>query len=300
MNGFPAPDPNAPLPQQPDAQPFAYPYVQHVDPVHQYAPGNPYGPAVVPAEQLAPVQPPEPPAEQRYYAPTAAPRDQRRTTLAAVITFISLLVALWGILGFLGSMSKTLGSVKTGSERVQVQLTTANKGLADLDRKTGHLNALAADSTKLKTQLASLDGGMGSMLTGIDSIAASMQAMNGSLGTLDAELGKVNAANATVGEQLGSINSGLVGQQRAVAGMAKDVKNTGQVLSGMPPRLAASNARLRHLNSVVNFMGCRGINQKLKVKASVFGIPNGTAEISATIVPPGAWGTNQDGSPCLR
>lgn len=314
MTGMPTPDHGAQLPQQP-AQPhpyqqsqqpgYAYPYAQQVhEPLHQYAPGNPYGPGtptptVVPAEQLAPVQPPAP-GEQRYYAPVAAPRDQRRTTLAAVIVFISLLVALWGILGFLGSMSKTLVSVQAGSLRVKQQLTTANAGLADLDRKTSNVNSLAADSTTLKRQLAELDGGMGSMLAGVDSIATSMQAMDGSLGTLDSELGKLNAANVEVGKELGSINRGLGGQQTAVAGMAKDVKGTGQVLSGMPPRLAAINARMAHMNSVVNFMGCRGIRQDLKVKVSAFGINNGSAQIVATIVPPGAWGTNQDGSTCQR
>jgi hypothetical protein len=46
-------------------------------------------------------------------------------------------------------------------------------------------------------------------------------------------------------------------------------------------------------------MGCRGITNNLKVKISVGPIPNGSATVYATVIPPGAWGTKEDGkTPC--
>lgn len=318
MSSHPSHDPHAPLPQQPhygQPQPpaapgqFAYPYAQQQAGVAPAQPDAPHQP-IVPQEELLPVvvphnyalaaeRPmPELPGDQLYYAPAAAPRDQSRTTLAAVITFVALIIALWGILGFLSSMSKTLTSVDSGTTKLKTQLVTANDGLRALDEKTGHLNSLATDSVALKGKLGAIDGGMASMLTSIGLIATNMSAMEGSLGTLDTELGKLNAANSTVSEQLGGIRTGLGSQQKSVAGMSKDVAGTGKQLGALVPRLAASNARLAHINSTVNFMGCKGILQKLNATFYLGPIRNGGGEISATIVPPGSWGTNADGSPC--
>jgi hypothetical protein len=283
---------------------FVYPYQQQPQ---TFVPADQLAPVAVPqqpAEQVhqyapAPERPmPELPQEQLYYAPVAPPRDQARTTLAAVITFIGLVVALWGILGFLSAMSRTLSSVDAGTTKLKGQLITANVGLHGLDEKTGHLDSLATDSTALKTKLGAIDTGMASMLTSIDLIASNMTAMGGSLGTLDTELGKLNDANGRVGQQLGEIRVGLDGQNQSVGGMAKDVNGTAKVLSQLPPRLAASNARLKHINSVVNYMGCTGILQKLHARFYLGPISNGSGDISATIVPPGAWGSNADGSKC--
>ena len=262
--------PQVPLPQQPAA------------------PSAP----VVPAEQLAPVGAPS------YLAPERATTDPRRNTLAAVIVFVSLIIALWAILGFLGSLSKTLSSVNSGNEKLKVQLGDANDGLADLDVKTSELEAMTANTKELRALLEGLDGDMGSLLTGVDHIAGGMGAMNDSLGQLDAELTKVNRTDAGLAGDLDEINGGLAEQMAGVRAMRGDVVASGGVLGTLPGRLAATNGRLAHINGVVNFMGCTGIGNNLSVHIKAAGINLGGALVNATIVPAGAWGRKLDGSPC--
>jgi hypothetical protein len=248
---------------------------------------------LVPAAQLAPV------AEPRYLAPQRAVRDPRQRTMAAVITFVALLIGLWGILGFMGSLSATLTSINSGNAKLKLQMVEANRGLADLDSKTSPLERMAADSEVLAASLGGIEQDMGSMLEGVDAIAANMEQMSGHLATLDSELGEVNAINEAMAEDLGSIEAGLAAQRGKVQGMRRDVQATGQVLGSLPPRLAATNGRLAHVNRAVDIMGCRGITNNLKVKIGVGPLPTGSAEVFATVIPPRAWGMQPDGvTPC--
>ncbi|MCB0877639.1 MAG: hypothetical protein KDC46_01475 [Thermoleophilia bacterium] len=265
-----------PVPQpQPDAQP------------------QPADSPIVPAEQLAPVGPP------RYLAPQRVARDPRQRTMAAVITFVALVIGLWGILGFLGSLSRTLSGITSNNAKIEAQMTEANVGLADLKRKTDPLKGMTEQTKVLGGLLGGIDQDMAAMLEGVDQISAGMSTMGTSLDQLDTELGRVNTINAGMAEQLGSINAGLKDQVRKVRTMRRDVQATGQVLGTLPPRLTATNARLAHVNGAVNTMGCRGVTNNLKVKISLGPIPNGSATVYATVIPPAAWGTKQDGkTPC--
>ena len=284
--------------EPPQAPPYAGAeqlYVQQQPSPEQYA--MPAAPAqqdvVVPIEQLAPVEPP------RYLAPTRVARDPRQRTMAAVITFVALLIGLWGILGFLGSLSATLSSIASGNQKLKLQMAEANKGLVTLDEKTGNLEQMSADSAKMKGLLTGIDSDMGTMLTGVNGIADGMSSMSESLGTLDTELGKVNDINSGMATQLGGINAGLQSQVKSVRTMRVDVERTGRVLGSLPGRLTATNKRLAYVNNAVNIMGCRGITNNLKVKINVGPIPNGSATVYATVVPPGAWGVKEDGkTPC--
>lgn len=252
----------------------------------------PADPSIVAEHELAPVGPP------RYAAPTRALRDPRQNTLAAVLVFVTLLVSLWAILGFLGAMTKTLTSISNGNDKLMVQLQTANDGLGRLDQKTSHLHAMSDDSTRLRSVLEGIDGSMGAMLTGVEGISAGMQAMDASLATLDSELATVNELNASMSSELAGINSGLAQKRLKVQAMRRDVVGTSGVIAGLPALLAATNGRLAHINGAVNTMGCKGITNNLRVKISVGPIPNGGADVFATVIPAGAWGTRADGSAC--
>ena len=267
--------------EQPMAQPMQAPAPAQPDVV------------VVPVEQLAPVGPP------RYLAPTRVARDPRQRTMAAVITFVALLIGLWGILGFLGSLSQTLSAIASGNQKLKIQMADTNKGLVSIDEKTQNLETMSVNSSKMRTLLTGIDKDMGSMLTGVNGIADGMSGMATSLGTLDGELGKVNEINSGMATQLGGINTGLQNQVKSVRTMRKDVEATSRVLKSLPGRLTATNKRLAFVNNSVNIMGCQGITNNLKVKISVGPIPNGSATVYATVVPPGAWGVKADGkTPC--
>ncbi|MCW2955842.1 MAG: hypothetical protein JWO69_711 [Thermoleophilia bacterium] len=247
---------------------------------------------VVQPHELAPVGPP------RHYAPERDARDPRRTTLAAVLTFLALIVGLWAVLGFLGSMSTTLASLASGNEKLKGQLVEANVGLTALDTKTQAIAGMSKSAGELRGLLENIDKNMGAMLTGVATIGTDHSGMLGSLSTLDDELGTVNAANAGLANELGDINAGLRGQVRSVASMRADIVATEAVVGTLPGRLAATNGRLAHVNSVVNQMGCRGITSRINVDVRFTFMAAGNASIVATIVPPGTWGTKADGTPC--
>jgi hypothetical protein len=250
-------------------------------------------PVIVPVEQLEPVGPP------RYLAPTRVARDPRQRTMAAVITFVALLIGLWGILGFMGSLSRSLTAINSGNAKLRTQMMSANDGLVKLDEKTQPLYKMSEDTVQLGKLLSGIDTDMGTMLEGVDEIATGMATMGDSLDTLDSELGQVNDINASMSTQLGSINSGLEGQLSKVRTMRRDVQATGDVLGTLPGRLNAVNGRLAHVNGAVNIMGCTGITNNLKVKIKAGPINTGTATVYATVVPPGAWGVRADGAtPC--
>lgn len=278
-----------PMPQQPVNPDLAQPAYAETAP----APAQQQQPQFVAPEDLAPVGPPQ------YLAPVRVAQDPRQRTMAAVITFAALLVALWAILGFMGSLSDTLASVQGGNAKLKGQLTDANAGLVLLDEKTGHLAQMSADSRRMNELLSSVDSDMGGMLAGVDRIAAGMEAMNGSLGTLDGELGKVNEINAGMSSKLDAIGAGLKAQVRTVGGMRRDVVATDKVLTSIPGRLEATNQRLAYVNNSVNIMGCRGIKNNLEVDIFIGPLRNGSAKVYATVVPPGAWGFREDGvTPC--
>lgn len=269
----------APLPAQPP----------HAEP----DPGGEPADLLVPASTLQPVGPP------LHAAPVRAAQDPRQRTLAAVITFVCLLLALWAILGFMGSLSRSLASISSGSARLEAQVAQANEGLVGLDRKTGHLGQMADDSRRMRGLLGTIDTDMGGMLTSVDAIAGSMRAMDASLVRLDGELGRVNQVNEQMTGTLTNIDRGLGSQARSVRAMRRDVVATGGVLGTLPGRLRATNGRLAHVNESVNVMGCRGITNNLEVDIRVGPLPTGSAKVHATVVPPGAWGTLADGrTPC--
>jgi len=272
-----------------DATAMPAPHPQAAQPQPQPQPE----PTFVAPEQLAPVGPP------RYLAPARVAMDPRQRTMAAVITFVALLIGLWGILGFLGSMSTTLASVAAGNEELTAKMKTANEGLEALDGKTGHLPAMADSSDKLAGLLGGIDGDMGAMLEGVSKIATSMEKMDASLTTLDTEMGIVDTTNTKMNEQLGTISGGLESQVASVRTMRRDVQRTGVVLKSMPGRLEATNARLKHVNLAVNTMGCKGIGSNLEINLFMGPLRLGAGKVVATIVPPGAWGTQPDGTtPC--
>ena len=251
----------------------------------------PYGPGamIVPEGELAQVGPVQP---QRVV------RDPRRATLAAVITFVCMLFALWAVLGFLGSMAKTLSNVSRGAASVRQQLQQANVGLSALDAKTGTLDAMQANTGALGTSLTAIDSDMGAMVTDVDTIATSMQAMKGSLTGLDEQLTGINQINARMAPKLGTINTGLGHELAQVRSMRRDVVATKGVLGTVPARLEVTNERLTWVNSTINYFGCTGLSNTVGIRMSFLGIPNGSAQISAAITPHGAWGSNADGTPC--
>ena len=274
-------------------QPQPHQYAMPVVPAQPVADPVPVADPIVPVEELAPVGPP------RYYAPARAARDPRQRTMAAVITFVALLIGLWGILGFMGSLADTLSSIVSGNQKLKLQMTEANKGLVSLDEKTARLEQMSGDSAQMKSLLTGIETDMGTMLDGVNGIADGMSGMSTSLGTLDGELGKVNEINSGMASQLGSINAGLAQQVKSVRTMRKDVEATGRVLGSLPGRLTATNKRLEHVNNSVNTMGACGITNNLNVKISLGPIPNGRATVYATVIPPGAWGQKIAGkTPC--
>lgn len=304
-NGMASPDPRGASWQalsgdhRPDAEVVPhYPYA-HQQPAQQ--PPYPEAtsqlaepqPTIVPADELEPVVVP------RYHAPRQATLDPRQRTMASVITFIALVLGLWGILGFMGSLSKTLTSISNGNQKLKLQLAEANTGLASLDEKTTPLVQMTTDSEHLAASLSGIDRDMGSMLGGVGSIADGMTQLGSALETLDSELAQVNDINAGMAKDLGQINAGLGGQLTKVRTMRRDVQATGGVLGQLRPRLNATNARLRHVNGAVNTMGCQGITNQLGLKIKFGPLSTGSAKVNATVVPPGAWGTRADGvTPC--
>lgn len=247
---------------------------------------------IVEQHELAPVGPP------RHYGPARVARDPRQATMAAVLTFICLIVGLWAVLGFLGSMSRTLSSMAKGNEKVKTQLAEANAGLRDLDVKTRQVEAMSGSSAELKAYLQDISANMGTMVAGVGAIGDDMGAVQASLGTLEEELGSVNTTNAGLAKDLTGINAGLTRQLKQVSTMRGDLVATSEVVDQLPGRLDATNGRLGHINKVVNLMGCRGITQKIDVDVSFTFVNAGSASIIATVVPPGSWGVKADGTPC--
>lgn len=253
-------------------------------PTHVADAHPPQQPVIVEERELLPVGPPV------YARPAAPVRDPQRTALAGVIAFISVVIALWAILGFVHSMAETLSSVSSGNDKLSAQLKVANTGLNDLATKTASVKQMQTDTKVLRTELENIDGSMADMLKGVAVIGTEMSAMNTSLGTLDGEIGKVNEINGAMANDLGEINAGLGQQHDQVATMRRDVVGTSAALKTLPPKLGAVNARLTHINKVICYMGSQGILSNLKVHIKVPLIGEiGTAEVFATVVPPGSW-----------
>lgn len=220
---------------------------------------------------------------------TQPARDPSRTALAAVITFIVALIGLWAILSYMNSMAKTLSSIDSGNQKMIGQLKVANSGLRELDRKTSYVGAMNDDAAQLRELMGGLDSSMGEMIGGVDRIGTEMGSMSGSLKNLDESVTKVGATNTAISTKLGTINSGLATEASKVRGMRLDVDASAKALNQLPPALRTTNARLAYINSVVCLMGKVGIANALKIKVTFFGIPNGSAELSGVIIPPGGW-----------
>ena len=283
-----------------------YPYAQHLpvaaplQPAHAQPAAQPEpvaapvaGPTIVSPEELATVAGPP-----RYALPTRTAVDPQTARLAAVLAFIAVVVAIWAMMSFLGSLSHSLANIAAGNERLKEQLGTANKGLAELDVKTGNLDRMSKGSTSLAELLGRIDTTMGGMLTDVDRIGSGMGSMNGAIGKLDSELAAVNTTNAKLGTQLATINDGLKTQVRSVTTMRRDVSATGGILKTLPGRLRATNGRLAHVNGAVDIMGCGGIAANMQVLLYLGPLRTGSANVSATIVPRGAWGTDANGRAC--
>jgi hypothetical protein len=277
--------PNAqPQPVQAADGSWSYPYVAAPAPNDMFVPA-----AQLDQNVVVPVQ----------ARPLRMARDPRRTTMAAVITFVSLIIGLWAVLSFLGSMSKTLSSVAAGTASVHAQLELANQGMTSLDAKTGSLTQMRSNTDQLAAALTGIDAQMGSMVTGVDTIQTGMSSMHGSLGQLGTQVDGINTINAGMAPKLTTINAGLKHQVKQVTSLRGDVVSTRKVLSRVPARLDVTNSRLAWINQTINFFGCSGLTNQIHIKLNFAGLGLGSADIGATITPKGSWGTNQDGTPCL-
>lgn len=241
------------------------------------APADPHGGAPTP---------PLPPVAMPYVAPR---RDPQRTALAAIITFLISIVGLWAILAYMHSMAVTLSSVNASNVKVIAQIQSANVGLRHLDEKTRSVRSMDRDAADLQELMVGLDQNMGVMLTDLGTISTGMQTMDSSLTTLDREVETVGASNTSIGEKLGGINRGLKGQAGKVRGMRVDVQATSKSLEQIPPQLKATNARLAFINKVICRMGTVGLANRIHLAVTWIGIPNGSADIAATLIPPGGW-----------
>lgn len=213
-----------------------------------------------------------------------------QTAMAAAIVFIVAIVGLWAVLGYMHAMAKTLSSVDASNKRIIGQLNESKVGLVKLDHKTQAVVVMAKNSTKLRELMVGLDTEMGTMLSSVDSIGTEMGALSGSLDKLDSEVAKVGTTNVEVTSGLNKINAGLGKSAATVKGMRSDITKTAHALTTIPPYLVRTNARLGHVNFVVNHMGRNGVVSPLVIHVSFLGIPNGGATIKATMIPPGAWG----------
>ena len=222
--------------------------------------------------------------------PVRPVRDPSRTALAAVITFICMIVGLWAILAYMHSMAVTLSSVDSSNRKVILQLKEANAGLIQLDLKTRNVAIMSDNAKKLGTLMVGIDADMASMLVGVGSIGREMTAMNHSLAQLDSEITQVEASNLSVAAKLGGISTGLKGQASKVQGMRKDVQATSRVLKKSPVLLRQTNGRLIFVNKIVCYMGRVGLGQDMKATFKLVGaLPLGSVDIKATMIPPGGW-----------
>ncbi len=223
------------------------------------------------------------------YVPAARRASSSQRLIAGVISFIAAAVALLAINSYVNELSRTLASVRNENQKVIKQLGAANKGLDGLDRKTAKVADLNRDAKQLKKLMGTIDSDMGGMLGGVDRINAGMTQMSGTLDTLDGEITQVGAYNSSIAGKLDSINKGLAGQKETIATLRKDVDATSGALEQLPPQLKTTNARLGHVNRFVCLLGKTGITNKLKLAITFIGIPNGSAVINATMIPPGGW-----------
>lgn len=292
-HGLPGHAPAQPWPSLPPSVPASTTWRAHV------APPVPHANPVVHIEAPEPGPAPQAPTSSWSSMTTATAtsmampisytRDPSRTALAAVITFIVALVGLWAIFAYLGKMSDTLTSIVDGNQKMIAQLSESNKGLEGLERKTAYVGVMNKDAAELQKLMAGLDVDMGEMLTSVGSIGTQMDSMGRSLQQLDQGLDAANASSARIGTQLDSINQGLIAEAEKVATMRGDVVASSRSLVMLPPSLRATNARLGYINRNVRFMGVNGVSNAARLRLSLLGIPNGTAELSGVIIPPGAW-----------
>lgn len=268
-------------------------------PLQQYVAAQPSAP-VVPTPAPVPTEVPTtapmstwsaaPAMQQMSVVTVQEPmRDPSRTALAAVITFVVALVGLWAIFAYLGEMATTLSSIVDGNAKMVAQLNSSNDGLKQLERKTAYVEVMNSDAAQLRELMAGLDQDMGTMLTHVGTIGDQMDSVNTSLQQLSSGLDAANTSSTSIGTKLGSINSGLTAEAQKVKTMRGDVVAASQSLLKLPPSLRTTNARLTYINRNVSLMGSQGISNSARIRLSLLGIPNGSAELSGVIIPPGAW-----------
>lgn len=212
-----------------------------------------------------------------------------QNAMSAAIVFIVVIVGLWAVLGYMHSMAKTLSSVDATNQKLIVQLSDSGEGLKKLEKKTSVITTMSENSGKLNLLMTGINEGMGGMLGGVDNIGTQMATLNESLKLLDSEVGQVAPINTKVASKLNGINDGLAQSNNSVSGMKVDIVKTSKALTGVPPYLVKTNARLAHVNGVVSYMGVHGVQSPLSIHVTFLGIPNGGAVISATMIPQGAW-----------
>jgi hypothetical protein len=169
------------------------------------------------------------------------------------------------------------------------QLQTANVGLRGLVTKTDNIRPTSARSTLLMQQMGSINKSLGSMLGAVNGIDAQMKGMGSTLGALDGTLGTVNTDNTQIANTLGGINDGLATERGKVDQMTGDVSASASALGLLPAPLKTTNARLAYIDRDVCQMGVRGVTNNVSVHIGLLGLNNGSANIAATIIPPGAW-----------
>ncbi len=228
----------------------------------------------------------QPVAVPGYVSPAQEPG---RSALAAVLSFFAVIVGIWAILAYVGEMTDVMNSIVEGNAKMIAQMESSNAGLAQMQKKTAYVGVMNRDATELRALMQGLDARMGTMLTDVTTIEREMSGMEQSIGELKSGLDAANGHSSRIGSQLGVITGGLQDEASKVSTMRRDVEAAARSLVALPPELRTTNARLGHINRNVSFMGRNGVSNSLRLRLTLLGIPNGSAEISGAIIPPGAW-----------
>jgi hypothetical protein len=272
----PASGGHAHLPAQPAGQPV---YDAEHGVVHPPQPGAPE----VPAFELPPHWSQQPAPQQAEVAP------YERNMMSTIIVLVVLAIGAWSALNYMGKMADVLSDIDSTNIKITAEMKQAGVGLQHLDTKTSRVKDMDKSAGELVDLMGGMDKNMGGMLDGVKAIGGQMTTLSGSLNTLDGEVTKVSDANQSIATKLTGIQGDLRMQAATIATMRNDVEATSTELTRMPNMVRATNERLSHVNSVVCYMGQRGIQNHIKLYISFLGIPNGNAEIDATLVPTGAW-----------
>lgn len=190
---------------------------------------------------------------------------------------------------FVTSLTTTLQSIDRREAHLVALQQQANAGLTRLEPKVQHLRSIrtkaAGVSDTLKgvgTDLAATSdtvGALGDALTGIN---AQLLAVSGAVRTLD---GRVQ----TIGTQIDALSASLNHTAGNVATLTADTQRIATALASFTPALKTVNSRLQFVNATVSGLGTDGVTTKIGLKVHLGTNDLGTAEITAILIPTGAW-----------